>query len=191
MKIYAFTDVHGETKKIDKILSDISVFKPDVLVCCGDLTDFGGDLKKHISRFDLEIPFLILHGNHESIAQIESISGKSIINLHKNFFEFEDYTFLGYGGGGFVQESEDFCDFVENLDIKGKKLVIVTHMPPFKTMLDKLEMGYRGLIPLREFIINKKPALVLSGHLHENAGKVDFIQNTVLINPGGGKLIEI
>jgi len=80
---------------------------------------------------------------------------------------------------------------IGNALLKGKKLVIVTHMPPFKTMLDKLEMGYRGLIPLREFIINKKPALVLSGHLHENAGKVDFIQNTVLINPGGGKLIEI
>ena len=45
---------------------------------------------------------------------------------------------------------------------------------------------------IKNFIKKIYPDLVISGHLHENAGKEDKIKNTKLINPGPyGKIITI
>ena len=194
MKLYAFTDIHGDLSAAERVAENVSKLQPDFMVSCGDFVNFGQSLNKVMNKLDLGIPMLMIHGNHESKEQLDVFVGKNRINLHKATMDFKDYIFLGYGGGGFNQEDEEFTSFVSRTDkaSKGKKMILVTHMPPFKTRLDKLSIGYRGLIPLREFILERKPVLTLSGHLHENSGKVDFIGNTALINPGPtGQLIEI
>jgi len=79
---------------------------------------------------------------------------------------------------------------VEEVDI------ILSHLPPYG-VLDmselneylKLEAGPIGSKILRKFIIEKKPKLVVCGHLHipgkERLGK------TLIINPGEKKIIEL
>jgi len=75
---------------------------------------------------------------------------------------------------------------------KGKKIILVTHAPPYRTNLDNIEGDSCGNKAIRNFIDKVKPDLVISGHLHENAGKGDKIKNTRLINPGPfGKIIVI
>ena len=77
-------------------------------------------------------------------------------------------------------------------EFKGKKIVLLTHGPPFNTKLDKLEVGHVGSVDYRKFIERIHPKLAISGHLHETVGKVDKIGSTKCINPGwDGMVIEL
>ena len=75
---------------------------------------------------------------------------------------------------------------------KDKKIVLVTHAPPYKTRLDKLAGGHCGNKSIRQFIDKNRIDLLICGHLHENFGKEDRIKKTKCINPGPfGKIVEI
>ena len=76
--------------------------------------------------------------------------------------------------------------------LQGKKVILVTHAPPYQTRLDKIGDSFVGNRSIRNFIESNNPMLAISGHFHENSGKDDRIGKTVVINPGPfGKLIRI
>jgi Icc-related predicted phosphoesterase len=63
-------------------------------------------------------------------------------------------------------------------------LIVIAHNPPKDTKLDIVGPGVHVGSPLiRAFIEEKKPLLVLSGHIHESAA-IDSIGPTTLVNPG-------
>ncbi len=65
-----------------------------------------------------------------------------------------------------------------------KKIVQVTHMPPFKTKLDVVYTGaHVGSEVVRKFIEEYKPLVAISAHIHEARG-IDEIGKTKLINSG-------
>src|SRR3990167_6975870 len=73
-----------------------------------------------------------------------------------------------------------------------KKIIIVTHAPPYKTKLDKLVEGHCGNKSIRHFVERNKIDLLICGHLHENFGKEDKIKRTKCINPGPfGKIVRV
>ena len=75
---------------------------------------------------------------------------------------------------------------------KDKKIILVTHAPPYKTNVDRIAGGHCGNKSIRHFIDKNKIDLVVCGHLHENFGKEDKIKKTRIINPGPfGKIVEI
>lgn len=75
---------------------------------------------------------------------------------------------------------------------KDKKIILVTHAPPYKTRLDKLAGEHCGNKSIRNFIEKSRSDLVICGHLHENFGREDKIKRTRIINPGHfGKVISI
>ena len=199
MKILAFVDVHGDKKCIENIIKKSR--DVDVLVCAGDLTTFGLSLNKvfdEIIKTNKE--FLFIHGNHEEsfedLGLLKSIKNKNFTYLHRNFYIKEDYVFIGYGGGGFSQEDKEMERFFDKIYSKidmSKKIILVTHAPPFKTRVDFLpHLGYRGNKSINRVIKKFKPVLLICGHLHETAGVTDRIGETLIINPGSkGKIIEI
>ncbi len=102
--------------------------------------------------------------------------------------------FLGYGGGGFAMEDPLFRKIAREWygHYNGRKIVLVTHGPPFSTTLDLLGERHVGNRDYRKFIERIKPKLVIAGHLHETAGKTDMIGKTRLVNPGWeGMVIEL
>ncbi len=114
--------------------------------------------------------------------------------LHKKIFEFNGYTFVGFGGGGFSLEDPDFERFVKNSNIKkGSKVVLVTHGPPYGTKCDYLpHVGFVGCRSFNKMIKEFKPLVHICGHIHENASCKDKIGSTLVINPGAeGKIIRI
>ena len=73
-----------------------------------------------------------------------------------------------------------------------KKHVLITHAPPYGTKLDDIYGEHCGSKSIRDFIYKHKPLLAVSGHLHETAGREDYIGDSRLINPGKkGKLVTI
>ena len=72
MKIYAVADIHGRKDRIELIESNISKFRPDVLVVAGDITSYTGSVSV-ISRLnDMPVPVLAVRGNTD-LPKVESL----------------------------------------------------------------------------------------------------------------------
>ena len=196
MKFLAFTDVHGDKKIINKLISKSK--NADFLVCCGDISNFEDDLEKSLILFKkTNKKMLIIPGNHESYDSVKKLCEKYdfLINIHLRSFKFKDFIFFGFGTGGFSQIDFELEEKMTKLNFNTEdKIVFITHGPPYGTKLDYLNHleSHRGSKTLTKFIRNFKPLYCISGHLHENFGKEDKINKTIILNPGRyGKIIEI
>ncbi|MFH0936281.1 MAG: metallophosphoesterase [Candidatus Woesearchaeota archaeon] len=192
MKILVFTDIHGVFTILKKIARKSQ--KADLLICCGDVSNFGRNLNKiFLFLKKLNKPLLIIHGNHETYENIDEFSKMYdyIINLHNKTYSIDNYEFFGWGGGGFSRKDEKL-DKINNKTKFNKKLIFISHSVPYKTKLDALNHDHVGSISIRKFIEKQKPILNFCGHLHENEARRDKINNTLIINPGPyGKIINL
>lgn len=201
MKILAFTDTHGSLSALKRIKQKIKSQNPDLLVCAGDISIFEQgivSILRALNRLDKKI--VMVHGNHEDDLTFRKLSKlfRNIIFIHKSHFILNNALFLGYGGGGFAITDKEFEKIASSRfrklikKNKEKKVIIVTHGPPYKTRLDKLMQGHCGSKSLRKFIDKNRIDFLVCGHLHENFGKEDKIKKTKIINPGPfGKIVEI
>ncbi|HZX44462.1 MAG TPA: metallophosphoesterase [Candidatus Nanoarchaeia archaeon] len=198
MKLLAFVDLHGNQKALKDIQKKSR--HADMIVCAGDISLFENSLDSLLLQLELlKKPVIIIPGNHEDehdLRLASSVFG-NIHDINNRSYMIGDYLFLGYGGGGFCRVDKKFDKIAKKFTLiikknKGKKIILVTHAPPYRTNLDNIEGDSCGNKAIRNFIDKVKPDLVISGHLHENAGKGDKIKNTRLINPGPfGKIIVI
>lgn len=170
--------------------------KADVVIFAGDISIFGNHLDlifKEISK--ITKPVLIIPGNHETKELIikHSKPYKNIIAIHNKSVKFQDYTFLGFGEGGFSTTDLEFEKFISQnkLVIKNKSWILITHAPPYGTKIDKIHGNHAGNKSITSVIKNYKPILAISGHLHETSGMEDKIGNTRVINPGNFKIINL
>ena len=198
MKILAFADLHGDPDLLKKIILRGSQSDIDLLISAGDLAHFRDNLNRtFIQLNELKKPVLLIPGNHEDEGEMSKVIGNysHCINLHGQHFSFADYIFLGYGSGGFAREDANFRKTAREWlrQHTGRKMVLVTHAPPFGTPLDEMNANYFvGNLDIRKFIERARPKLALCGHIHENAGKAGKIGGTAVINPGWtGAVIEL
>ncbi|MBI2576188.1 metallophosphoesterase [Candidatus Woesearchaeota archaeon] len=202
MKLLAFTDLHESEKNFLKLREKAA--NADLIVCAGDFSIFEHGYKKMIAKLDsLGKEMLVIPGNHESAKDLEHAckGTKHLTSIHGKIKLVLPYLFVGFGEGGFAVNDPDFEHFwkksfgtIENLrkQLPGIKVVLLTHGPPFGTKLDDLGGSHAGCKSYTEFIKKVKPDAAISGHLHENAGKEDFLGKTKLFNPGpSGKYILI
>lgn len=198
MKVLAFVDLHGNKKDLKELIENCNKYKPSLLLCAGDISNFGKDLDLLAKEIDeLGIKTLIIPGNHETKEQIIAVSKKykNIINIHLGIYEQENYSFFGYGGGGFSKIDLTFekisKEVAKEID-KNKKFVFVTHAPVYETKTDLLYGEHKGNKSFLEFIKKTKPILVVCGHFHENTKKHDVVEKALIINPGPrGIILEI
>lgn len=197
MKILAFVDTHGNLEAIKRLL--VKGEGVDLLVCAGDISNFGRNLKESVAKLKkLNKPLLIIHGNHESEEQMREIAKEFpwVLYIHKGSYQLGNYYFFGYGGGGFSIEDPQYEKVVKKFKKtlkKDAKLVIITHGPPYGTKCDFLpHQGHRGCKTYTEIDKELKPILHICGHLHETASIRDAIGDTLVINPGAeGKILRI
>ena len=201
MKILAFTDIHGSLHAIKRIEQKVKSQNPDLLVCAGDISIFEHGIigiLRRLNRLNREI--VMIHGNHEDDSTFRKLQTlfKNIIFIHKKHFIKGNLLFIGYGGGGFSIVDKEF-EKIGNSQFKqtiknnhDKKIVLVTHAPPYRTKLDKLVDGHCGNKSIKQFVEKSKIEYLICGHLHENFGKEDKIGKTKIIKPGPfGKIIIV
>jgi Icc-related predicted phosphoesterase len=198
MKILCFVDLHGNASILKKLIERAKKPDIDLVVCAGDISVFGDGLGKLVGiASKVEKPFLIIPGNHESNEEISKACKpyKNCVNIHKKAFRGSGFVVLGYGGGGFSKVDKKFEKVASNFKkiIKdNEKVILVTHAPPYNTKVDMINKVPCGNKSIRKFISEAKPNFVICGHLHENAGKMDSIGKTKVINPGyKGKIISL
>lgn len=196
MKILAFADTHGMKPAFDNILRKAK--DADILVCAGDFTRWGENTEKWIQYLEKAgKPLILTYGNHESEREVAEACKKHkfCIYLHRAAYEYGDYMFFGFGGGGFAERNPEFERIGERVkkDAKNKKIILITHGPPYGTTLDFLPgLGHRGCMSIRKFIEEAKPMVAISGHFHDTIGKTDIIGKTFIINPGpSGAMLKV
>ena len=200
MKILAFTDLHLSSSAFNKIKSRVKKQNPDLLVCAGDISIFEQGLNPILKKFNkLKKPMLLIHGNHETDKVLRKLCKryKNLFFIHKKQYKQNNNLFLGYGGGGFSLTDPEFKKVGKKFSKiikknRDKKIILITHAPPYKTKTDLIVGSHCGNKTLRNFITKNKINLHICGHLHENFNKKDKIKKTEVINPGPyGKIIKI
>lgn len=192
VSILYLVDLHARKSMLDKF----AAFRDsiDVIVFGGDVTNFQSMdraveiLKYAKGLFGKEIFFV--PGNCDDPKLLEWEGDEGITPLHMRIVNFAGLKFLGIGGSNitpfntYIEFSErEIREMVskfseENID------VLVSHIPPHNTKMDRVYMGHHvGSPEIRKFIEDRKPRLVLTGHIHEGRG-IDKIRNTTIINPG-------
>ena len=147
-------------------------------------------------------------GNCDAIS-ITDVFEKLNSNFHKKFTSIECVDFLGLGGSNITpfetpyefDESEIYDslqklydDYESSKPLKSHKgeckdveqrVVLASHTPPYNTACDLVGGGaHVGSRSLRKIIEEKKPDLVICGHIHEQSGISGNIGKTRVINVG-------
>ena len=194
MKIISFGDVHEDTNNLIKIKSELE--NTDLIVISGDLTNYHGKVEaqkvlESIKRYNKRL--LAQYGNLDQPEVNEHLTGEGV-NLHGNGYVFGDVGIFGCGASSptpFNTPSEisesDIEKYLVNGYIKVKDAkwkIMVCHTPPKDTAIDIIRSGIHvGSSTVRDFIVQYKPDVCISGHIHESRGK-DKVGDTIVLNAG-------
>ena len=194
MKIISFGDVHEDTNNLIKIKSELG--NADLIIVSGDLTNYHGivEAKKVLDSVKKYNKHLLAQYGNLDQPEVDGYLTKEGINLHGNGYLFEDIGIFGCGGSSptpFNTPSE-----ISETDIKkyltdgyskvkdAKWKIMVCHTPPKDTAIDVIRSGLHvGSSTVREFIIQYKPDVCISGHIHESRGS-EMLGNTIILNAG-------
>jgi len=188
MKILATADLHGSQYRLNILLKNIEKYSPDLVIICGDITQFGpGEVAKNFLD-QIPIETFAITGNIDTKDVGKAIDESKATNIEMKRVEKKGVMFVGISGS---------IDKLLSTDKKllDEKSVIVSHEPPYGIQ-DKVFLGmHAGSKELREIIDEYKPRLVLCGHIHEDPGYTKT-NNIIVVNcsmgkRGEGALVEI
>lgn len=199
MKILAFSDTHGDVKKIRELAEKSEKENVDLVVMCGDFTYFDELPPYLIKPFkDKGKKVLLIPGNHETKQTADFLAAfYDIRNLDGKYVFYDDIAFFGCGGANLPLNIVSEKDLVYTLKSvnskikKARKKVMITHLHPMNSRLDRFvpNSGSRGL---RSIIEEIQPDLLICGHIHEASGTEDMIGKTRVVNVAKtSKIIEI
>jgi len=212
MKIFLISDIEGKRVNIPhKAFKDVSF-----CFIAGDITTGSPNekrIQKIFSNLGSVFPFskkvFFVPGNHDhpKIARNLPFWKENFIQMHKKWILIDKNGFnkpiaiFGFRGAikglynKFAFSERDYYDtfekvikhFGRNQSMDDFFSIFLVHDAPFDTLIDKTHQNQHvGSRSLRKLIEKHRPNLCLSGHIHESKG-IDYIGQTVLINPGDWK----
>ena len=191
MKLLLFSDLHSDFRKASKLVEmsrDV-----DVVVGAGDFCNVRRGLDEIIQALSgINTPTVLVPGNSES--DLELINACRAWDyahvLHGGQANIDGVSYYGIGGGipvtPFGSWSYDFSEkeaynLLRECPPGG---VLVSHSPP-KGILDVSSDGRSlGSQAVRDTLEQKKPELVVCGHIHGSAGQTKRFGDTTVINAG-------
>ncbi len=189
MLILVVSDLHGHSAK-----PLVGIEGVDLLLMLGDVTTGAGleKTKERIGTLRGAYPALyVIPGNWERPQSSEWLKEEKI-SLDGKAVRFNGLLLFGLGGSiptpfntpneyteEELQEKLNSCPEPGN----GERLVICSHNPPYGAC-DRVFLGkHVGSKSLRTFIDQRKPHLVLCGHIHEARG-IEQLGSTIVLNTG-------
>jgi Icc-related predicted phosphoesterase len=198
LKILSVADIHGSQYRLNILLKNIEKYNPDIVIICGDITQFGPrDVAINILN-QINKPTFAIHGNIDTNEVIEAIDDSNATNIHLKKLVVNNFNIIGFGGE--IQISNNLKIKVDKSyktldELLNESSIIVSHVPPFG-LQDRIFLGLNsGSKNLRKIIDEYNPLLVLCGHIHENPGYMNY-KKTTIVNcsigkKGGGALIDL
>lgn len=196
MKLLLLTDIHERMKYVRSLVEkykDSNKF--DKVIIAGDITYFKPMSKAveilRIIRDGIGREVFFVPGNCDDPKLLDwSSDDEGFVNIHSRIRELGKYMIYGIGGSNrtpfstYIEWGEEDIDEllkpVYSVDRDG--LIMVTHSPP-RGMLDNVGYENVGSISLRNFLEAHGARLWVTGHIHEERGKIEY-RGTVIVNPG-------
>jgi uncharacterized protein len=193
MRIYAAADIHGAQHRLNIILKNIEQYSPDLMIICGDITQFGpGEIATNFLN-QIPVDTLALQGNIDTVDVSKAITNSKAKNIDCSRLVIKKLSFIGIGGDSSSplaltqitdgKTSKLLCELID------KKTILITHVPPYGFQ-DKVFINQHiGNKELRDLIESYAPRLVLCGHVHEDPGVTTY-KTTTIVNCSLGKRTE-
>ncbi len=203
MKLLAASDIHGDINAVEKLAKRAKDEKVDLVILAGDLSIFGDGLEGLLKPFkDAKKKVALIPGNHDSEADIFLLKQRypdMLYDMHSYAFRIGDVGFFGCGLANIGPNELSEYEIKKRIENSfryindSKKKVMVVHVPPYRTKLDKIGKNTSvGSTSVREMIEKLKPDKCICGHIHETFGLEDRLGNTDIINAGPkGKIITV
>jgi uncharacterized protein len=197
MKFLTFSDTHEDFDSLKKLSLRAKEDDIEFVLVAGDFTNFERNIRPMLKELNkIGKTIYIIPGNHEEGEVYGKVIGDypNCVNVDRKATKLGNYLLLGYGGGGFSQSDPEFRSISRTWygHYKSENIILMLHGPPFGTKLDLLNNQYVGNKDYRRFVDRVKPKLVICGHIHENMGVIDEIEETKLVNPcWEGMVIEL
>jgi Icc-related predicted phosphoesterase len=200
MLIYAAADIHGHPYRMRSIEKQVAAHQPDVVVLAGDISgrcELDGMLEA-LKR--LALPVLMIYGNCDRRDLKGRLSAFPNLHfIHRTSMRVGDVEIVGIGGTLPLpfHSRLGFREREAVAHVKGmlqKSSVLVAHPPPYGVRDRVLGLFHSGSRAVRKLMDSCSPALVICGHIHEQAGisKVDgtAVVNCAMGRSGNGALIR-
>jgi Icc-related predicted phosphoesterase len=201
LKILAAGDIHGDMNLAKKLAEKAEKQKVDLVILCGDLTFHEQSTDNIIGPFvKKKKKVLIIPGNHETLATTDFLAEfYGIKNIHGYSVKYEDVGIFGAGGANIgpktVVSDKEMFDLLKQGHKKIKylkKKILVSHVHPTDTKMEKLSDFVPGSSGLKKAVDKFKPDIVLCSHVHEAEGLEEKIGKSKILNVGRhGKIFEI
>lgn len=169
MKILCVSDYHREKSLAENVERLAEKEKVDVVINAGDFLseDFAN---KFLDKTKFRT--FVVRGNWDQEIRTKNNRVKVLEN---EVVEYKGYYFLGVDWGYYSK----IHDLAKGKD--PKRLVLITHEPPFD-ILDLTFFGSNaGAIEIREATEKVRPILHVFGHIHESAGVMKY-KGTLFVN---------
>ena len=194
MRIVCVSDIHQAFGAIERLGGELA--QADLVLLAGDLTHFGDppEAFQVIDAFRTHNPHVLSVTGNLDMAWVIDAFRDAGISLHGEARHFDGLGIFGCGGSNITPmdtptewEEPEIATVLERgyaATAKATHRLLVCHVPPFDTRLDRLVNGTPvGSPAVRNFLEQRQPELAVVGHIHEGRG-IDRIGRTVIINPG-------
>ena len=189
-RILAVSDIHGDSKLVEKLAKKARDENVDIIIIAGDLTLFEQSTKNIIGPFIRENKeVMIIPGNHETMSTIKTLTEtySKTKHIHGYSVKKDDLGIFGAGydsaiGPFWIEDEEIFKTLKKGHDkIKDiKKKIMVTHTPP-KGGISEFT-GIEGSKAVEKAIKEFKPDVLITGHIHEAGGLQEKIGKTIVLH---------
>lgn len=192
MKCYAVADLHGKPHRLETVRKNVSALKPDVVVAAGDITSFR-NADKVIGVLDrIGAPVLGIRGNTD-LRPVDRALRRypNTGSLHLFPRTVDGVRIVGISGTIPVPFRSRICwrekKALDTLaGMVDARTLVVAHPPPFgilDAVMGKKPAGSPGLL---DFLLEHRPAVLICGHIHEDAG-ARKVKDTWVVNCAVGK----
>lgn len=195
VRILAAGDFHGDVSNAKYLAEKAKNENVDLIILNGDIVE-EENVENIVGQFKgTGKPILLVPGNHDFLATDFLAEKYSVKNLHGKSVVYEGVTFTGCGGaniGLHMLTEEEIFETAKNVKKGSGKKVLITHVHPSGTEMEKFSNFIPGSEGLKKAIDEEQPDIVLCGHVHEAEGIEEKIGKTRLINVGKkGKIIDL
>lgn len=191
MNFLCFSDLHRDTKAAERLV--VASADVDIVIGAGDFATCRQGIADTIDILSkIDKPAVLVPGNGESFEELSdaAVGWKSAHVLHGTGCQINGIDFWGVGGGipvtPFGAWSYDF-DEAEAISLLAKCPefgVLVCHSPPIDTVDSDSNGKIRGSRSIRHAVEQRRPKLVVCGHIHSDWGKQVTLGETRILNAG-------
>lgn len=182
MKALIISDLHGSIHFLSWL--EKSITKYDLILCAGDLTNFGQPegYVEALEKVVKDKEFLWVSGNND-IGQSYQYRSKILKNIDGQVVKYQGFKFSGFGGMAANFEGQNFGPSLINKPQDVAGTILLSHIPPSR----KLHYSRRDILCQQTGAgLMDAPRAHLCGHLHGYPG-VACIGGTKIVKMGAAK----